>query len=251
MSEEKIRLQKYVAGQGICSRRKAEDLIKQGLILVNDKKVELGTKIDPNTDRIKVLGDFANEKIDNKYNQEKVLIALNKPIDYICSTTSSQGISIMELLSPENFWKKAKPIIKGRVYPVGRLDKDSEGLVLLTNDGELANKLMHPKFSHEKEYELTIDKMLTRDAKKILTNGMNIGDGEYVAGIRIIKVQKIGRKVLLHVILQEGKNRQIRKMFGRLGYDLYSLRRIRIANIKLGTLPIGKWRFINMDKVSI
>ncbi len=241
-----IRLQKYIADQGICSRRKAEQLIAEGKVEVNDEVVkEMGIKIDPDKDNVKVLDSRIFEKKDSK----KVYIAMNKPVDFITSSSSDQGQSVLDLLTVENYWKPYKPNVSFRVYPVGRLDKDSEGLVLLTNDGDLTNQLTHPSFGHEKEYEATLTDKLTKDVKKILEGGMDIGEGEYAQGIKIIKEFNKGRRFIITIILKEGKKRQIRRMFGRLGYDLLSLRRSRIGNLKLGTLPTGRWRFVDKEDI--
>jgi len=244
MSE--IRLQKYIADQGICSRRKAEQLISEGKVEVNDEVVkEMGIKIDPDKDKVKVLDSRIFEKKDNK----KVYIALNKPFDFISSSSNEQGQSVLDLITQDNFYKPYKVKIDFRVYPVGRLDKDSEGLILLTNDGDLTNKLTHPSFGHEKEYEATITDKLTKDVKKILEGGMDIGEGEYAQGIKITKEFNKGRRFIITIILKEGKKRQIRRMFGRLGYDLLSLRRVRIGNLKLGVLPTGRWKFVKKEDI--
>lgn len=239
------RLNKHIASLGICSRRKADDMISAGRVKVNGKKVtDMGTRVDPEKDIVEVVG-FDQKRL----KEELVYIALNKPIDYICTNTDKQGASILELLTEDNYDGRNKRKLLQRVYPVGRLDKESEGLVLLTNDGDLANKISHPRFEHDKEYELIIDKRLTPDAYHVLTTGMNIGDGETVKGIDIVDMSQRGRQYVITVILKEGKNRQLRKMFGRVGYRVISLRRTRIGKVKLGTIPIGQWKFINKDKV--
>ena len=239
-----IRLQKYIADCGVCSRRKAEELISLGKVKLNGEVVDtMGVKVDPADAEVEVEGKKIG-KIQNK----KVYIMLNKPVDYITSVSSEQGESIMELLTKDNYWKNDKQEIEERVYPVGRLDKESEGLVLLTNDGELTQELTHPKYEHEKEYEIIINSQISKDAKKVLETGMDIGD-EFVKGIKILDEQKIGRRVIVNVILQEGKNRQIKKMFGRLGFNIMGLRRIRINKLKLGTLPVGRWRFVKREQI--
>jgi 23S rRNA pseudouridine2605 synthase len=240
-----VRLQKHLADLGYCSRRKAEVFIQAGKVKVNGKVVTtLGTKVDPKKDKVTIT---TKDKFVATNPNEKIYIALHKPVDFISSSSSEQGSSVLELLTTGNQLGKYKKKLSARVYPVGRLDKDSEGLLLLTNDGELTNKLTHPKFQHQKEYEVTLDKSLSKDAKKVLESGMKIGDGEFVQGIRIKREKKIGRKVIINVVLKEGKNRQIRKMFGRLGYDLLKLKRIRIGDLKLGTLPVGRWRYVKKD----
>ncbi len=239
------RLNKHIASLGICSRRKADEMIAAGRVKINGKRVtEMSTRVDAEKDVVEVVGFDQN-----RLKEELVYIALNKPTDYVCTNTDKQGESVLELLTEDNYNGRSKRKLLQRVYPVGRLDKESEGLVLLTNDGELANKISHPKFEHEKEYELIIDKRLTPDVYHVLTSGMDIGDGETVKGIDIVDMSQRGRQFVITVILREGKNRQLRKMFGRVGYRIISLRRTRVGNVKLGTIPIGQWKFINKDKV--
>jgi len=165
-------------------------------------------------------------------------------LTYGNATTKKDKDTYTTLLGPKAQSSHESLADQIRLYPVGRLDKDSEGLILLTNDGDLTNKMTHPRFEHEKEYELHIDSRLSRQAIRVLEHGMDIGEGEYVQGIRILKEAAVGRRYVVHVILREGKNRQIRKMFGRLGYKVLSLKRIRFGKFKLGTIPVGKWKFI-------
>jgi len=242
-----IRLQKYMADQGVCSRRKAEEIILAGKVRVNGKVAELGMKVE---EKDKVEVDGQTPPSPSPYRGGKyVYIILNKPVDYICSNSDEQGASVLELLTKNNYWKPNGRDITERVYPVGRLDKDSEGLVLLTNDGELTNKLTHPSFEHEKEYEVMIDKQLEKSAIKVLEYGMDIGEGEYVQGIKVKKVFNKGRRTIVTVVLKEGKNRQIKKMFGRLGYHVISLKRVRLGKIKLGVLPVGRWKFVKKEDI--
>ena len=243
-----IRINKFIAHSGICSRRKAEEMIEDGLVKVNDKIIsELGTKIDPNIDVVEVDGEIINSKEENF--EKKIYIILNKPLHYITSTTSHQGDSVLELLTKEHCADENRQDINTRVYPVGRLDKDSEGLVLLTNDGDLTNKLTHPKYEHEKEYEIILDKELSPEHKKTLELGMSIGKDEKVRGIKIVKTTKKNSDNIVIAILKEGKKRQIKKMFGRLGYNLEKLKRVRINKVKLENLESGKWRFIKKENI--
>ncbi|MFA7245134.1 MAG: pseudouridine synthase [Candidatus Magasanikbacteria bacterium] len=249
-----VRLQKHIADLGICSRRKAEELILAKKVKVNGKLItEMGVKVDPEKDKVEIITDkktktFVKRTFDSPVNNNgKVYIILNKPVGYITSASSEQGESVLDLLTSQNCVMKGGEV-KARVYPVGRLDKDSEGLVLLTNDGDLTNELTHPRYEHEKEYEITIDGFLTKDAVKILTKGMQIGD-DYVNGIQLVKEFKKGRTSIITAILTEGKNRQIRKMFGSIGYRVMTLRRSRINKLKLGVLPVGKWKYITKDKI--
>ncbi|MBT3538843.1 rRNA pseudouridine synthase [Candidatus Parcubacteria bacterium] len=243
-----VRLQKHIADLGICSRRKAEVLISEKKVKVNGETVtELGVKVDPEKDTVTVEGRKNKHAEPTDYNQ-KMYILLNKPIGYISSASSKQGDSVLDLLTKENCVARDKRDIKMRVYPVGRLDKDSEGLVLLTNDGELTNELTHPRYEHEKEYEIVVEKPLSRDTKKVLETGMKIGD-DFVQGIKIKKEFNKGRKTIVTVILKEGKNRQVRKMFGNLGYNVQSLKRTRINKLKLNVLPVGKWKLVKKEDI--
>ncbi|MBD3311336.1 MAG: pseudouridine synthase [Candidatus Magasanikbacteria bacterium] len=225
-----MRLQKYIANLGFCSRRRAEELIKLGKIKVNGRIAEIGMKINPEEDEVGIENQILNTDTD------KIYIAVNKPVGYVTSTSSKQGKSVIDLLD--------KSKIKRRVYPVGRLDKDSEGLVLLTNDGELTNRLTHPKYEHEKEYEIELDKTLSNKDKKTLESGMDIGEK-----VRGIKIKKTDNPKKYRLVLQEGKNRQIRKMLGRLGYNLQSLKRLRLGKLKLNKLPTGKWKFVEKKEI--
>jgi len=244
---ETIRLQKHIANLGICSRRKAEALIREGKVRVNGHVVrDMGVKIDPKVDTIDIIGEGNRAQTTPP---KHLYIILNKPTGYICSASSAQGDSVFELITPPRQIGKVKLAHIPRVYPVGRLDKDSEGLVLLTNDGDLANRLTHPKFEHEKEYDVTIDQPLSKDAERILTKGMFIGDGEHVRGITIKKKQNIGKRHIITIVLREGKNRQVKKMFGRLGYHVLHLKRTRLGNLTLQTLPPGRWRVVNRNKI--
>mgnify|MGYP001472428984 CR=1 FL=1 len=247
-----IRLQKHMAQLGYCSRRKAEEYIAAGKVRVNGKKITAaGTKVDPKKDQVTIVGQ---EKRSHQKNDACIYVALNKPIDYICSAVETQGASVLTLITPNHYlYQKekdtAKTILESkRIYPVGRLDKDSEGLVLLTNDGAITQTLTHPSHEHEKEYEITINQPLTKDAIRVLERGMMIDTG-FVQGIVVKKTFNKGRKTIVTVILKEGKNRQIRKMFGRLGYNLHQLKRIRIGKLKLNTLPTGSWKFVEKKDI--
>lgn len=243
----KERLQKVMAHRGMCSRRAAERLIADQKVYVDGTLVtELGLKVSPTvTIEVKdpdILDTTKKEKIVFYY------ILMNKPIGYITSTTNEQGPSVIDLLVKENHissgekaidaWEKIQDV---RVYPVGRLDKDSEGLVLLTNDGKVTNKLTHPRYENEKEYEVTITGRVPKGAEDVLAHGMDIGSNEIVKGVHIKTIKTIGKRTIITVVLQEGKNRQIRRMFGKLNMPVIALKRTRIGSYRLKTLPVGKW----------
>ncbi len=218
-----IRLQKYLSSAGFCSRRKGEEYIKDGLVTVNDQVVaELGTKVDPQNDRIEVNGTLV------KADQKPVYIALNKPGEYVTSCDHPGEKIVLDLVD-----------IPERIYPVGRLDKDSTGLLLLTNDGRLHHRLSHPSFDHEKEYEVTVASHITDGALRSLEKGLPVMGTK----TRPAKIKRISSK-RFRIILKEGRNRQIRRMVGKVGGRVIGLKRIRISNIKLGKLSEGSWRYL-------
>ena len=225
-----MRLQKFLSAAGFCSRRKGEEYIKAGLVTVNGKVVtELGSKVDSQTDRIEVNGKLVQLK------QDLVYIALNKPTGYIASCRRSHADEkiVIDLLD-----------IPQRVYPVGRLDKDSTGLLILTNDGRVHHRILHPSFDHEKEYEVTVAGPITDSALQ------KIGKGLPMMGTqtRPAKVSRISLR-RFRIVLQEGKNRQIRRMARKVGNRVIKLNRIRIANIILGRLKKGRWRFLSPAEI--
>lgn len=241
---EKIRLQKYIASLGVCSRRKAEDLINSNLVLINGRIAKIGESIDPEKDKVEIKGQSNIKQQEPK----KIYIALNKPVDYICSSNKEQGSSMLELLTIKNCIDEIPKKLDTRVFSVGRLDKDSEGLVILTNDGDLTNLLTHPSFEHEKEYEVVTAEIVTNEDKDTLEKTMNI-DGQKYGGMKILKRKKIGKFCLTKIILKEGKNRHIRKMFGRLNYHVLTLIRCRVGKYQLNNLPVGKWKTINKSEI--
>jgi pseudouridine synthase len=225
-----MRLQKYIADCGLASRRKAEELIRAGKVKVNGQIItQLGTKIDPAKDKVFVDGKLLKPKAD------KIYIKLNKPRGYYSSCVSQRGErTVLDLVKN----------VKERLYPVGRLDVASEGLMILTNDGELANRLMHPRYEHEKEYIINVECRITNDELMKLQSGIVI-DGEKT---RPAKIALIGQKEF-RIILKEGKKRQIRKMVEAVGNRVVQLKRIRIKNIHLGELGPGQFKFLSPNEV--
>ena len=218
-----MRLQKFLSTAGICSRRRGEALIKAGRVIVNGQiVVELGTKIDPAKDQV----SFDGRPI--KYEQRLVYIVLNKPVDYVTSCRHPGEKIVLELVD-----------IAQRVYPIGRLDKDSTGLLLLTNDGRLHHKLSHPSFDHEKEYDVTVAKPITDGALQKMAAGLPMMGSK----TRPARVQRIASRQF-RIILKEGKNRQVRRMVRKVGNQVKILKRIRVAGIKIGRLAPGKWRHL-------
>lgn len=222
-----MRLQKFISRAGYCSRRHAEELILSGKVTVNGQIVtQLGTKIDPEKDRVEVEGTpvFPDENL--------VYIALNKPKGYVTSCSHPGEKIVLDLVN-----------IPQRIYPVGRLDKDSTGLLLLTNDGKLHLKLTHPSFDHEKEYLVTVARPIPDGALKAIESGLKIL-GTRTRPARVKKISDVRFKI----ILKEGRNRQIRRMVRKVGSRVTDLKRIRIANIRLGNLPEGKWRYLDVSE---
>jgi len=218
-----MRLQKFLSGAGICSRRKGEEYIKAGWVKVNGKIVtELGVKVDPDRDVVEVDSDAIRS------DTALIYIALNKPRGYVSSCHQQNKKIVLDLLD-----------IAERVYPIGRLDKDSTGLLLLTNDGHLHHRLSHPSFNHEKAYEVAVAKPLPEGALRKLADGLPMmGTRTRPARVKRTSARRF------RIILQEGKNRQIRRMVRKVGNQVVDLKRIRIANIELGNLPLGRWRHL-------
>ena len=226
----KMRLNKFLALSGIASRRKCDLLIEQGRIFVNKKQVsELGEKIDPDLDIV----EFDGKKVNLK---KSVYILLNKPEGFLCSC-AKRNLSektILDLID-----------VKERIFPVGRLDKNSSGLIILTNDGELALKLTHPSFEKEKEYEVLVNKKITLEFLQSMERGVVI-ENDYKT--RKTKLKKISDKSF-SIILKEGKKRQIRQMCQALGYFVVKLKRTRIGKLKLANLKVGEWKKISREDI--
>ena len=221
---EQIRLQKYLADAGIASRRKAEELIKQGKVHVNGKRVnELGTKVTPNVDEIRYEGKKV--EIEEKY----IYILLNKPIGYVTTVKDQfNRDSVMDLVK-----------IRKRIVPVGRLDMYTSGALILTNDGEFVYKVTHPKHEVEKTYTVTIKGIIKKEEVKNLEIGVDIG--EYItkpAKVKILKTDEEKNISRLEITIHEGKNRQVRKMCEAIGHSVLALHRSKIAGIGVKDIPL-------------
>ena len=217
--DEQIRLNKFLSDAGYCSRREADRLVEQRVVKVNGKTAVMGQKVTIN-DSIMVKGKNISRE------EEQILIALNKPVGIECTTDLNNPDNIVDFI---NFDK--------RIYPIGRLDKNSQGLILLTNDGSIVNNILKGSNYHEKEYVVTVDKPVTDDFIKKMSTGVRIIDQV----TRPCKVAKV-KKHVFNIVLTQGLNRQIRRMCGELGYNVQKLKRIRIMNIELGNLPVGQYR---------
>jgi 23S rRNA pseudouridine2604 synthase len=222
-----IRLNKFISEKGICSRREADKLIQAGHVTVNGKVSEMGTKISQD-DEVRLDGKLLSKK------EELVYIALNKPAGITCTTEHSVKGNIVD------FIKYPK-----RIFPIGRLDKASEGLIFLTNDGDIVNKILRAGNNHEKEYIVTVDKPINPEFISRMSSGVKI------LGI-ITKPCKVTResKFVFRIILTQGLNRQIRRMCEALGYNVTKLKRVRIMNVKLGDLPEGRWRYLTKSELT-
>lgn len=216
---DSIRINKALSEQGFCSRRQADTLIEQGRVTINGRKAVLGDRVLPN-DEIRVDGKSANKK------QEDVFIAFNKPVGITCTTDESIPGNIISYINhPE------------RIFHVGRLDKPSEGLIFLTNNGDIVNKILRAGNQHEKEYIVTVDRPITEEFVKRMASGIPI----LGTVTKKCKVERLSRFVF-KIILVQGLNRQIRRMCEYLGYEVTRLQRVRIMNITLEGIPEGKWR---------
>jgi 23S rRNA pseudouridine2604 synthase len=222
-----LRLNKYISETGVCSRREADQWIEAGRVTCNGRVAALGTRV-ADGDRICVDGEPIGAK------KRAVYIALNKPVGVTCTTEAQVEDNIIDLVGyPE------------RIFPIGRLDKDSEGLILLTNDGDIVNEILRSENNHEKEYIVTVDRPITDLALNMMASGVKIM-GE------LTKPAKVGRidRQSFRMILTQGLNRQIRRMCSALGYKTYRLQRVRIMNVHLGELKPGRWRHLSAAELA-
>lgn len=223
---ENVRINKFIAEISNYSRREVDDLIKNSRVKVDGVLANLGQKISGH-EKIEV-----NKKLLDK-KKNKVLIAYNKPVGVICTTDKKSKDNIIEKIGYED-----------RVYPIGRLDVKTSGLILLTNDSKLKTMFEDPKFNKEKEYLVTVDRVIKNSDLKNLRNGINIGG--YIT--KKAKVLRIGEKSA-KIIITEGKNRQIKRMFDKLGFMVVKLKRTRIGNVLLGELKSGEWRKVEQSEI--
>lgn len=228
MSENKVRINKFLSQAGFCSRREADKFILDERVTINGVVAKMGQKIDLNDD-ISVDG----ERISKKPNK-KIYIILNKPKGIVCTTDS--GVEKDNIIDYINHPK--------RIFPIGRLDKTSEGLIFLTNDGDIVNKILRAKNKHEKEYHVTVDKPINNNFIKQMSSGVPILN----TVTRPCDVKRV-REYEFKIILTQGLNRQIRRMCEHLGYRVKKLKRIRIMNIKLD-ITLGDWRYFSSKEIS-
>ncbi len=231
-----VRLQKYLASCGVASRRGAEEIIKQGRVCVNGEVVtQMGVTVDENYDKITVDGEIVRQE------NKKMYIMLNKPEGFVTTVSDDKGRpTVLDLVSD----------VPARIYPVGRLDYDTEGLLLLTNDGDLTFKLTHPKNNIEKTYVAEVTGNINMDTLNKLRRGVVIdGVKTSPAVVEVIGATRLGTK--LEITIHEGRNRQVRKMFESCGCLVKRLERIKEAGLNLGHLPRGKWRKLSESEVNM
>lgn len=218
----KMRINKFISEAGRSSRRGADKLITEGRVMINGKKATIGSRVEPGDD-VRVDGNQLYVARNNVY------IALNKPVGITSTTEKGVKGNIADLVNHTP-----------RVFNIGRLDKDSEGLILLTNDGDIVNEILRPEGRHEKEYVVSVDRPITPEFLKGMASGVKIL-GTTTLPCEVEQLSKFE----FRIILTQGLNRQIRRMCEELGYQVYRLQRLRIMNIQLGNLPVGQWRYLS------
>lgn len=221
------RINKYISETGFCSRREADKLIEQGRVTINGVKPEMGTKVNPE-DSVEIDGKPLKEK------QARIYLAFNKPAGITSTTDLKDKDNIIDFIN-----------YKERIFPIGRLDKPSEGLLFLTNDGDIVNKILRAGNNHEKEYVVMVDRPITPDFIHKMSSGVNILDT--VTQKCFVEQMDANQ---FKIILTQGLNRQIRRMCDALGYKVYKLKRIRIMNITLSGLQSGKWRYLTIGEMT-
>lgn len=221
-----VRLNKYISESGFCSRREADKLIESGLVTIDGVKAEMGTKVSKGQ-VVKVNGKLISKE------EDLVYIALNKPVGITCTTEHKVKGNIVDFVNH-----------KKRIFPIGRLDKDSQGLIFMTNDGDIVNKILRAGNNHEKEYIVTVNKPINEEFVRRMSSGIRIL-GQVT---KKCYVKKEGNNTF-RIILTQGLNRQIRRMCEALGYKVIKLKRIRIMNVNLGELKIGQWRDLTYNEL--
>ncbi len=226
------RLQKLIAAAGLCSRRRAEEWLEAGRVTVNGRAARVGDKADPERDDVRLDGTPLQRQA------RSVCILLNKPRGYVTTLSDERGRpTVAELVRG----------VPERVYPVGRLDMDSEGLLLLTNDGALTQRLLHPSFRIDKTYEVDVSGFRP-DSAAVLSAVREL-DGEPVSPAQVTVLSRSGERARLSVVIHEGKNRQIRRMCAQCGLTVRRLRRVQEHTLTLGSLPPGKWRYLTREEL--
>jgi 23S rRNA pseudouridine2604 synthase len=229
MTNSSTRLNKYISESGICSRREADRFIEQGSVYINGKRARVGDQVFPG-DAVKVNG----QSIDPRDEDDLILIALNKPVGIVSTTESSEKNNIVDFVRHST-----------RIFPIGRLDKDSQGLIFLTNNGDLVNRILRAGNQHEKEYLVTVNKPVTEQFIEGMAAGVPIL-GEMTKKCKVVKVAP----TVFNITLVQGLNRQIRRMCEHFNYEVQRLERVRIMNVNLKGLPVGEWRDLHEHEVA-
>lgn len=230
----KERLQKYMAACGVAARRKCEEIIEEGRVKVNGNIVtELGFKVDPELDEIVVDSKLI------KLEERKVYILLNKPEGYVSTVKDERGRkTILDIVK-----------VNERIFPIGRLDYNTSGMILLTNDGDIYNRIIHPRKEVNKVYIAVIEGTPSKDKIDEFCNGIDIG-GYITAKAKFRIIEKLQDKSKVEIIIHEGKNRQVRRMCEKIGHPVIALKRISVGNIKLGNLRRGEWRYLDENEIN-
>jgi 23S rRNA pseudouridine2605 synthase len=227
------RLQKVLAAAGVASRRASEDLIVAGRVTVNGVRARIGDKVDPVTDIVEVDGERV------KVDPDLVYVMLNKPQGVVTTTSDPEGRqTVSDLISLDE-----------RLYPVGRLDQDTEGLVLMTNDGTLVHHLLHPSFEVERVYLALVPGPVRREPLRRLTEGIELDDG-LARARRVREVESSRGRALLEIVMTEGRKREVRRMLAEVGLPVERLARVAFGGVELGDLRQGRWRFLNNTEIS-
>ena len=235
MTNEAVRLQKFLARAGVASRRASEQLIVQGRVAVNGSVVtELGTKVNPDTDIVTVDGDTVT------LSEDQCVLMLHKPAGYLTAMKEDRGRRCVAQLVPTQQYPG--------LFPVGRLDFDTTGLLLFTTDGELGNALLHPSFHVDKEYHAWVEGRPNKSALLALRNGVKLQDG-MTAPAQVSLVKQDTNKTLLSITIHEGRKRQVKRMCAAVGHPVVTLHRSKFGPLELGNLPVGKYRILNPDEV--
>ena len=237
-----VRLNKYIASAGLASRRGADELVQKGKVMINGQLADSpGIQVDPENDRVEVNGKLV--QLDKK--SQDIYILLHKTIETVTTAKDPQGRkTVLDLLPAE--------IVNRRVFPVGRLDFYSEGLLLLTTDGELCNRMTHPKWHLPKIYHVTIRGKLSEKDISVMQNGMFLEDkGELLAPVVIKTISEVGNTTKYEMELRQGINRQIRRMFGEFDKTILRLKRVRQGRVELGSLKAGKWRELTAKEITM
>lgn len=230
MQQGSIRLNKFISESGLCSRREADRFIEQGVVFLNGRKANVGDQVKVG-DRVRVNGN----DLEPRKGEDVIFIALNKPVGVTSTTEENVRDNIVRFVNHSK-----------RLFPIGRLDKDSQGLIFLTNDGNIVNKILRAGNNHEKEYVVTVNKPLTESVITGMANGVPM------LGITTKKCKVVQEGVkTFRIVLVQGLNRQIRRMCEHFGYDVVKLERVRIMNISLKGLPVGDWRDLTEDEMKV